>query len=70
VINAWSIITRTYLIDEFIKSWKLQRGADMVINLAAGLDSRPYRMKLPPSLRWIEVDLPEILDYKEGRLTR
>jgi len=65
--NAWSIITRTYLIDEFIKA-ELQRGADMVINLAAGLDSRPYRMKLPPSLRWIEVDLPEILDYKEGVL--
>ncbi|HXN52391.1 MAG TPA: SAM-dependent methyltransferase [Candidatus Acidoferrum sp.] len=62
--NAWSMITRTYLIDEFIKA-ELQRGADMVINLAAGLDSRPYRMQLPPSLRWVEVDLPEILDYKE-----
>ncbi len=65
--NAWSIITRTYLIDEFIRA-ELQRGTDMVINLAAGLDSRPYRMQLPPSLRWIEVDLPEILDYKEGVL--
>src|SRR5258705_3050141 len=65
--NAWSIITRTYLIDEVIKA-ELQRGADMVINLAAGLDSRPYRMQLQPSLRWIEVDLPEILDYKEGVL--
>jgi O-methyltransferase involved in polyketide biosynthesis len=37
----------------------------MVINLAAGLDARPYRMALPPSLQWIEVDLPGILDYKE-----
>jgi methyltransferase (TIGR00027 family) len=66
--NAWSMITRTYLIDEFVKA-EVQRGADMVINLAAGLDSRPYRMQLPPSLRWIEVDLPEILDYKEGVLS-
>ena len=40
----------------------------MVINLAAGLDSRPYRLRLPSSLHWIEVDLPEILDYKEGIL--
>ena len=39
--------------------------ADMIVNLAAGLDARPYRMQLPPSLRWVEVDLPEILDYKE-----
>src|SRR6266545_4731523 len=36
-----------------------------VINLAAGLDARPYRMPLPPALRWVEVDLPAILDYKE-----
>jgi methyltransferase (TIGR00027 family) len=61
--SAWSMITRTYLIDEFIKA-ELQRGADMVVNLAAGLDTRPYRMQLPPSLHWVEVDLPEILDYK------
>jgi methyltransferase (TIGR00027 family) len=62
--NAWSMITRTYLIDSFIKA-ELERGTDMVINLAAGLDARPYRMQLPSSLPWIEVDLPEILDYKE-----
>ena len=62
--NAWSIITRTHLIDQFIRA-EVQRGADLVVNLAAGMDSRPYRMQLPPSLHWIEVDLPEILTYKE-----
>jgi len=40
----------------------------MVVNLAAGLDTRPYRMALPGSLAWVEVDLPEILDYKESIL--
>jgi len=39
-----------------------------VINLAAGLDTRPYRMDLPRTLRWVEVDLPGILDYKESVL--
>ncbi len=37
----------------------------MVVNLAAGLDTRPYRMALPATLQWIEVDLPGILSYKE-----
>jgi O-methyltransferase involved in polyketide biosynthesis len=37
----------------------------LVINLAAGLDARPYRMQLPPTLQWVEVDLPEIIAYKE-----
>jgi len=62
--NDWSMITRTWLGDQFINQ-QVQPGVDMVINLAAGLDARPYRMQLPPSLKWIEVDLPEILAYKE-----
>jgi methyltransferase (TIGR00027 family) len=62
--NDWSMITRTYLGDEIIRTQVLG-GVDMVVNLAAGLDARPYRMKLPSSLQWVEVDLPEILSYKE-----
>jgi len=61
---AWSFIARTHLFDRFILR-AVEGGADLVVNLAAGLDARPYRMTLPPSLRWVEVDLPEILDYKE-----
>ncbi len=62
--NAWSWITRTYLFDRII-SEQISQGADLVLNLAAGLDARPYRMLLPASLKWVEVDLPDILDYKE-----
>jgi len=57
-------VTRTYLFDQFVAE-QVAEGVDMVVNLAAGLDARPYRMKLPASLQWIEVDLPDILAYKE-----
>jgi methyltransferase (TIGR00027 family) len=62
--NSWPFVARTFLFDAVIAE-QIQSGVDTVINLAAGLDARPYRMALPPSLKWIEVDLPEILDYKE-----
>ena len=65
--HAWAWVARTYLFDQFIER-ELAQGVDMVVNLAAGLDARPYRMALPASLQWIEVDLPEILTYKEGIL--
>lgn len=65
--NDWSMITRTWLGDQLINQ-QVQQGIDMVINLAAGLDARPYRMQLPASLKWVEVDLPEILSYKEAIL--
>ncbi len=60
---------RTYLYDQFIVE-QCRKGTDMVINLAAGLDTRPYRMELPPTLQWIEVDLPGILSYKEEILAQ
>jgi methyltransferase (TIGR00027 family) len=65
--NTWSWIARTYVFDHFITQ-EIAGGCDLVINLAAGLDARPYRMNLPASLEWIEIDLPGILDYKEDIL--
>ncbi|HKN65461.1 MAG TPA: SAM-dependent methyltransferase [Gemmatimonadaceae bacterium] len=62
--NAWSWVMRTYLFDQYIARG-LASGVDTILNLAAGLDARPYRMDVPPTLRWIEVDLPELLAYKE-----
>ncbi len=62
--HSWSYTARTWLVDQTIEH-EVQQGTDMVINLAAGLDARPYRMRLPPSLRWIEVDLPDTLNYKQ-----
>jgi methyltransferase (TIGR00027 family) len=61
---TWAWVMRTYLYDQFVNE-QIQQGVDMVVNLAAGLDARPYRMALPSSLKWIEVDLAGILDYKE-----
>ena len=62
--NAWAWLIRTFLFDHFI-SEAIAGGADTIINLAAGLDARPYRMNLPPTLKWVEVDLPPLLAYKE-----
>src|ERR1700691_2314789 len=44
--HDWAWVARTYLFDQFL-SREIQQGAELVINLAAGLDARPYRMDLP-----------------------
>ena len=62
--NSWPFVARTWLVDRIVAE-QVRAGVDMVINLAAGLDARPYRMELPSSLQWVEVDLPEILAHKE-----
>jgi methyltransferase (TIGR00027 family) len=58
------MIARTKLIDDLVQS-VVAGGCDCVINLAAGLDTRPYRLALPNSLQWIEVDLPALIEEKE-----
>ena len=63
----WPMIARTVNIDQIVNDC-VSAGADMVINLAAGLDSRPYRLDLPPDLKWIEVNLPDMIEYKEKQL--
>jgi methyltransferase (TIGR00027 family) len=64
--HSWSAVARTFLFDDFVAQHATH--VDTVVNLAAGLDTRPYRMGLPASLKWIEVDLPEIVAYKEAML--
>ena len=61
---AWPMIVRTAVFDEIILDRVRNGGVDTVLNLAAGLDARAWRMPVPATLRWIDVDLPGILDYK------
>jgi methyltransferase (TIGR00027 family) len=61
---AWAMIVRTAVFDEIILERVRNGNVDVVLNLAAGLDARPWRMRLPPTLRWIDVDHAGILDHK------
>ncbi|RMI32610.1 class I SAM-dependent methyltransferase [Nocardia stercoris] len=65
--DHWPTVVRTRLLDDLILD-TLAQGCDRVINLAAGLDTRPFRLALPAELRWYEVDLPESVAYKQSRL--
>jgi len=60
---AWPMVVRTAVMDEIIVR-EVRAGVDQVLNLAAGLDARPWRLPLPPGLRWVDVDLAAILEHK------
>ena len=62
--TAWSVVIRTHIIEQFILDI-IANNIDTVLNLGAGLDTRPYRLDLPKSLRWIEVDFPLIINHKD-----
>jgi methyltransferase (TIGR00027 family) len=64
---AWTVAIRTCIIDDYIRM-ACGEGVDTVLNLGAGLDTRPYRMELPASLCWVEADYRRVVEYKEKLL--
>lgn len=66
-VNRWredSVAVRTRFLDGVVASaW--EGGCRQAVILAAGLDTRPYRLSWPAGSRVFEVDLPDVLAFKE-----
>ncbi|ESQ84272.1 hypothetical protein AEAC466_07890 [Asticcacaulis sp. AC466] len=65
---AWSMSLRTYIIDNYILD-AVAKGVVRIVNLGAGLDTRPYRLDLRPDIDWVEVDFAHMIDYKNDALS-
>ncbi|HTQ37318.1 MAG TPA: SAM-dependent methyltransferase [Steroidobacteraceae bacterium] len=65
--TEWTLVSRTVIIDDYIRA-AIAGGVDAVLNLGAGLDTRPYRMDLPVSFMWAEADFPHMVEYKNKAL--
>jgi methyltransferase (TIGR00027 family) len=58
------IVIRTRFYDDYLLA-ACAASCRQVVLLAAGLDTRAFRLSWPPNVRLFELDLPELLDYKE-----
>ncbi|OBF58620.1 SAM-dependent methyltransferase [Mycobacterium sp. 852002-53434_SCH5985345] len=58
---------RTHFFDEYFAD-AVQAGIRQVVILAAGLDSRAYRLNWPEGTAVYEIDQPKVLEYKTGIL--
>jgi methyltransferase (TIGR00027 family) len=66
---AFAMVIRTKAIDRLVEM-AVAKGVDTIINIGAGLDTRPYRMNLPSHLRWIEIDFPHTIEYKNRTIRK
>ena len=55
----------THFFDDFLLDACGRLGTRQVV-LAAGLDNRAFRLDWPPLVCLFDMDLPELLDAKEG----
>jgi methyltransferase (TIGR00027 family) len=61
---------RTRFFDDAIERILDEFAVDQLVILAAGMDTRAFRLSLPPSLALFELDRPEMLDLKAARLAQ
>jgi len=65
---SWPLVVRTVIIDEIVQRC-VREGVRCVLDLAAGLDARPYRLDLPAALQWLHVDMPEMVAYYREQMS-
>ncbi len=65
---CFGVGVRARFMDELLTGRLAEGKIRTVVNLGAGLDTRPWRLALDSSLRWIEADFPQILEYKSVRM--
>ena len=62
-LGSW-VVVRTRFLDELVLG-ACARGCRQVVIFGAGLDARAFRLTWPDKLRVFEIDLPEVLEFKE-----
>jgi methyltransferase (TIGR00027 family) len=63
---CFGIGVRSHFLDQLVLDTISAHGISTVLSIGAGLDTRPWRLDLPAALRWIEVDFPPVLAYKDS----
>jgi methyltransferase (TIGR00027 family) len=66
---AFHIVIRTRFFDDYLTD-AVGGGCEQVVLLGAGLDTRAFRCEWPATLPWFELDLPEVLTFKQTVLDR
>lgn len=63
--NAPGVAMRARLLDEWTREFLAEHPDATVLHLACGLDTRVHRLDPPASVRWFDVDFPEIIELRE-----
>ena len=66
-VQAPVVAVRTRFIDEAVRA-ALDAGTRQLVLVAAGMDSRAFRLEFPAGCRVFEIDRPEVLEYKSAKL--
>jgi O-methyltransferase involved in polyketide biosynthesis len=62
--DRYTVVLRARQLDEWATDFLGRHPNATVLQLGCGLDSRAFRLDLPSGVRWIDVDLPEVIELR------
>jgi O-methyltransferase involved in polyketide biosynthesis len=66
--SAAGVALRAKQLDDWAREFLAEQPEATVLHLACGLDTRAQRLDPPPSVRWIDLDYPEVIALRERLL--
>ena len=64
-IEPLAIAIRAKQFDTWVCEWIADNLESTVLHLGCGLDSRVFRVDSPPTVRWFDVDYPEVIELRQ-----
>ncbi|MGB3437964.1 MAG: class I SAM-dependent methyltransferase [Actinophytocola sp.] len=62
--EAFGIASRGKVFDRVVREFIAAHEECTVLHLGAGMDSRVFRLDPPPTVRWFDVDFPDVIDLR------
>jgi methyltransferase (TIGR00027 family) len=62
--NRFGVALRSKQFDTWTTDFLRRNPDSTVLQLASGLDTRAFRLDLPPGVRWFDVDLPDVMELR------
>jgi methyltransferase (TIGR00027 family) len=62
--NQFLVAMRAKRLDDWAADFVGRHPDAVVLHLGCGLDSRAYRLDLPPGVQWFDVDQPQVIDLR------
>jgi O-methyltransferase involved in polyketide biosynthesis len=62
--EAFGIAARGKVFDRVVREFVAANEECTVLHLGAGMDGRVFRLDPPPTVRWYDVDFPDVIDLR------
>ncbi|MEB3368862.1 class I SAM-dependent methyltransferase [Saccharopolyspora mangrovi] len=63
--DEMAVVLRAKEIDDRARDFLASHPDAVVLHLACGLDSRPFRLDVPAEAQWFDVDLPDVVELRD-----